>query len=386
MKEKELHHLLTEILCFALGECESGAKLLDSLTSEKVEDLYDLAKKQDVAHILFRFIHNNNVKADPALLEKLQREELLSIYRHGRMKYSFDEICDTFDKAGVSYLPLKGAVIRPYYPYETMRTSCDIDILIRESDVKQAVEELENKGYRCESRNYHDVSMYSPDNVHLELHFNIRENMSELDAVLDEVWAYAESTGGSRHALKKEFFVFHIYAHMAYHFKSGGCGIRSLMDIWIMEHKMNASYKFAEELLQRAGIYRFAEEMSALANKCFTDNTTDEFSEKVLEYIYRGGIYGSLENKVAVATHGKKINSAKYIIGRLFPSYKLMVGPYPVLKKAPYLLPFCWLARCIKAIFDGKSKRFSSELTYVGEVSEQKGAEIMEMCSRLGLE
>ena len=63
-----------------------------------------------------------------------------------------------------------------------------------------------------------------------------------------------------------------------------------------------------------------------------------------------------------------------------------MVGPYPVLKKAPYLLPFCWLARCIKAIFDGKSKRFSSELTYVGEVSEQKGAEIMEMCSRLGLE
>jgi hypothetical protein len=326
------------------------------------------------------------VAVDPALREKLQREELLSIYRHGRMKYSFDEICETFDKIGISYIPLKGAVIRPYYPYETMRTSCDIDILIHECDVKTAIYELESKGYRCESRNYHDVSLYSPENIHLELHFNIRENMSSLDSVLDEVWSYTEVTDGGRLTLKKEFFVFYMYAHMAYHFTAGGCGIRSLMDVWVVEHKMGFTYECAEELLKRARIYRFAEEMSALANKCFADNVLDGFSEKILEYIYRGGAYGSLENKVAVATDGDKVGPVRYALGRLFPPRSMMVVSYPVLKKAPYLLPFCWIARCIKAIFNGKSRRFSSELTYVRETTEERRAEIKEMRSRLGLE
>lgn len=386
MKEREIRHALTEILYSAVNGIDGEAAFCEGLTSEDTEALYALAKNQDVAHILFRFIHNNNVAVESGLLEKLQREELLSIYRYGRMKYALEEICDALDKANIEHLLLKGAVIRPYYPYETMRTSCDIDVLIHENDVKAAVCELEGKGYRCESRNYHDVSLYSPENVHLELHFNIRENMRELDSVLDEVWSYTEVTDEGRLALKKEFFVFHMYAHMAYHFTAGGCGIRALMDIWIMEHRMKAAYGCAKELLERAGIYRFAEKMSALANKCFTDNETDDFSEQVLEYIYRGGIYGSLENKVAVATSSKKSSPLRYALGRIFPPYKLMAVSYPILKKAPYLLPLCWIARCIRALFEGKSGQFSSELTYVSETTDEKRTEIKEMRSHLGLE
>lgn len=123
-----------------------------------------------------------------------------------------------------------------------MRTSCDIDILIYEEDLEVAINSLETKGYRCGERNYHDVSLYSPSKIHLELHFNIQENMDNLDAVLKDAWEYAVPTNTSQYAFSKEFFAFHIFAHMAYHFVSGGCGIRSLLDIWVLKHKMGISY------------------------------------------------------------------------------------------------------------------------------------------------
>ena len=45
-----------------------------------------------------------------------------------------------------------------------------------------------------------------------------------------------------------------MFAHMLYHFISGGCGIRPLMDIWIAEHKMGITYTEAKDLLETAGI------------------------------------------------------------------------------------------------------------------------------------
>ena len=51
----------------------------------------------------------------------------------------------------------------------------------------------------------------------------------------------------------------------------------------------------------------------------------------------------------------------------------------------PYLLPFCWVARWIKAIFGGKSKQIASEVTYVNHISDEAIKEVKEICLRLGL-
>ena len=384
MDEKEVQKILIEILYAMVNESDNSNAVAQKITSDDLASIYRLAKKHDLAHIVSAFIYRNKIETEETLKAKLQREELISVYRHEQMKYAFDEICSTFDEAQISYVPLKGSVIRAYYPYESMRTSCDIDILIHNEDLDSAITFLKNKGYVCEDKNYHDVSMFSPNKVHLELHFNIQENMDSLDSVLKDAWEYAVLTNGSRYDFKKEFFVFHMYAHMAYHFLSGGCGIRSLLDIWIMEKKMNAPYSCAEELLKKAGIYKFASEMSSVSNKCFTDNNRDSFSNLILEYIYNGGVYGTMENSIAVEK-SKKNSSVAYALKRIFLPYKSMTVSYPVLKKAPYLLPFCWVARWIKALSDGKSKKFKSEIACANNISDRKVDEIKELRSRLGL-
>ncbi len=384
MDEKEVQHILIEILYATANEIENNESIKEKITPDILLAIYRLAKKHDLAHVVSRFVYRNKVEIDQELRARLQREEIISVYRHEQMKYTFGEICNFFDEAEISYIPLKGSVLRPYYPYESMRTSCDIDILIHEEDLETAINSLETRGYRCGDRNYHDVSLYSPNKIHLELHFNIQENMDNLDAVLKDAWEYAIPTSSSQYAFSKEFLAFHIFAHMAYHFISGGCGIRSLLDIWVMEHKMETSYLCAKDLLTKAGIYQFASEMSKLAEQCFTHNDRDPFSDSVLKYIFQGGVYGSAENHIAL-DKSKTNSSTTYALKRLFLPYKSMIITYPLLKNAPYLLPFCWGARWIKAIFGGKSRRIVSEMSCVNNMSDERIKEVTTICSRLGL-
>ena len=385
MDDKEIRKILIEILYTVINEAESSPILIQKITEDNLVSVYRLAKKHDLAHIVSNYVYQNKITVEKAELRaKLQKEEMMSVYRNEQMKYTFEQICDIFDEANIPYVPLKGSVIRPYYPYENMRTSCDIDILIHEENLEAAISCLENTGYRCGDKNYHDVSLYSPNKIHLELHFNIQENMDSLDNVLKDAWNYASLVKGSRYEFNKNFFVFYMYAHMAYHFLSGGCGVRSLLDIWVMEHKMNAPYSCAEDLLKKAGIYEFASEMSNISNKCFSFNERDEFSDLILEYICDGGIYGSKENNIAIYKSKDK-SSFNYLMERLFFPYKCMIVSYPILKKAPYLLPFCWVVRWMKAIFDNKLNKFTFEMSKAKKIPDQTIREIKEIRSRLGL-
>jgi hypothetical protein len=380
MDQKETRDILMEILCHTVNLTSGDASFHDRLTNEAVTEVYKLARKHSLAQLVSRYVFLNELPLEPSLKVAMQKASIKTAYKHERMKYALSEICNTFDEEGIAYIPLKGSVLRSYYPEEDMRTSCDIDVLIHEEDLERAVRLLEAKDYQGGERRYHDISLHSSNGTHLELHFNILENMDNLDAVLKDAWKHAKPVGGSRYAFSEEFFVFHMYAHMAYHFFSGGCGIRSLMDIWIMEHKMGVDFKCAEKLLKKAGIDIFAKEMSSIANRCFSDF---DASDIVLSYIWRGGVYGNKRNHIAVQ---KKMegSTSSYILKRIFLPYRGMVVTYPILKKLSILLLFCWIHRGVKAIINGKSANMATEIACVNQISKDELAELTEIFMRLG--
>ena len=123
------------------------------------------------------------------------------------------KIIKLLEENKVDYLPLKGSIIQAYYPEPWMRTSCDIDILVKEEDLARAVDTLKEKlAYTSDDRrNYHDISLYSPNGVHLELHFSIQENMESIDDLLSRVWDYAVLVEGREYQYQQtnEYFLFH---------------------------------------------------------------------------------------------------------------------------------------------------------------------------------
>ena len=76
------------------------------------------------------------------MLGSFKNARLMAIYRYEQSRYELNRICKTLNDAQISFVPLKGAVIRNYYSEPWLRTSCDIDVLVREEDLKQAVKVL----------------------------------------------------------------------------------------------------------------------------------------------------------------------------------------------------------------------------------------------------
>ena len=384
MEVKAIEDIFIKILRSELTETELDASVKEQLTPDVISALYSLSSRHDLAHIVFYSLHKCGLKSDDAMYSKFNQKAIISVYRNEQMKYAYNQICDIFNKESIPYIPLKGSVIRPYYPKDSMRTSCDIDILVKEENLESAIDSLVQNGFNCGDKHYHDVSLFSPANIHLELHFNIQETIEKLDAVLKDAWRHTKLTDGSRYEFTDEFFVFHMFAHMSYHFLGGGCGIKSLMDIWVMEHRMGVTYERAREFLDKAGIYRFAAEISKLAEICFSGKPKDEFSDTILSYIFSGGVYGTFQNKMTVMKSKDK-STVKYLLKRLFMPYKSMVIIYPILKKVPFLLPFCWVARFFKMLFEGKSKSALGEIKTANNVTDDQISVIVQMREYLGL-
>ncbi len=384
MEERELQDIFVKILYSELRESPLEDTMKALLTPDTVSRLYDLSKHHDLAHIISSSLYKNGLIADDEKTAKFSHEEMMSVYRHKQMEYTYGEICRIFDDLQIKYVPLKGSVIRPYYPKASMRTSCDIDILIEEENLESAVNALIKAGYKCGSRAYHDVSLYSSSGIHLELHFHLGENTENLDAVLKDAWLYARPVSGTRCEFYEDFFMFYIYAHMSYHFLSGGCGMRSLMDLSIIEHRMGITYRDAKALLEKAGIYKFAEEIGRLADACFHGYEKDELQEALLYYILTGGVYGSVKNKSAVLkTEGE--NKFTYLLRRLFPSYSMMSYRYPVLRKAPVLLPVYWGVRIVQMLLAGNASRSLSEMKITSAASDGEANEMKKIRDHLGL-
>ncbi len=380
MEKQQLTELLLQMLRAELNEEENPAVSLPE--GEDLIALFRLAKRHDLAHIASSFLYRQGIAMSEETKRKFQKQEMISVYRYEQMKLAFDGICKALEEKAIDYIPLKGLVIRPYYPKESMRTSCDIDILIREEALESAVSALEAEGYECRERNYHDVSLFSPFGIHLELHFNIQENHEKLDPVLSRAWEYARVEEGHRYMFDEPFFTFHMFAHMAYHFLSGGCGIRSLMDIWVMKHRMGLPDAVAESLLREAEIWQFAEAVTELSEICFSGAPKDDMSDLLLTYLINGGVYGSSENHAAMAPEAK--TSVEYMARRVFVPYRVIAMEYPAARKYAILYPFCWMGRTGK-LFARFFKRRIRKKQVVDRVTETHLDEAGMIRNRLGL-
>ena len=360
--------------------------LFENFTEDDAKRLYCLSSYHDVAHIVGNALIKNALIGEGDAKERFGKEVFKAVYRYEKMQFEYGEICRLLEERKIPFVPLKGAVIRKFYPEEWMRTSCDIDVLVKEEDEKRATDALtESLGYTFRSRNYHDVSLMSENGVHLELHFSIKEHIDKLDAVLGRAWDYAAPVkdGGYEYAFTEEFFIFHQYSHAAYHFLSGGCGVKPVLDVFVMKNDSRDEDKLSE-LLNEAGIGIFADKLNMLANAWFGGGEYDSVTEEMEKYLISGGVYGNEVNYTA-ASRAKKNSKAGHIASRIWLQYRDLVVQYPALEGKRILQPFYEIRRWFRLFKRSTLKRSVNELKINREMSEEKVNAAGKMLKELGL-
>ena len=377
-----LFALLRSILC---GE-ELNRSLFEDLNEETLAELYRISKKHDMAHVVGAALDCAGLLDDGNISRELAKQQLVAIYRYENIQYEIDNICATFNKANIPYIPLKGSVIRALYPEPWMRSSCDIDILVHENDLDAAVDTLKtNLGYKAEkTRDYHDISLYSESGVHLELHFSIKENVPSLDRVLSRVWEYATPSGqGCRYNLTKDFFIYHAVAHDSYHFANGGCGIRALVDLWYLTNDGGFDEEKVISLCRESGIERFYLAILELSQVWFGKRSHSDLSRRMENYILSGGTYGEIETGIALKqdARGGKIG---YALSKIFVTYEHLRGMYPSLKRRT-MMPIYQVRRWIDSIAKGRLSRSAKSLKTNATVDKSDFGEAIDLLRELDL-
>lgn len=383
-----------EELAVLLRTAVTGVPLPEGFAIRDHGALFRLARRQDLGHLLYDVLTAAGLLPEGAPREVLRRERLRAVWRYGGLAHEEERITAALREAGIGYLPLKGAAVRALWPEPWMRTSCDLDLLVREEETPRAAETLRTAlGYTVRGVGYRDVSLFSSgDLVHLELHFSLRGD-SPADPVLARVWDYATPGEGGRYELDPAFRIFHTLAHTAYHLRAGGGGMRGIADLYLLS-RFPYDRAVLDALLGESGLLTFGRTALRLAEMWLGNGEQDALAAALGRALAEGALYTDLTRRAANESAAKATRAARrearrrrfaYLCSRLFLSRRELSALYPVLLRHPLLTPFCQVRRWCRLLFGGRLRFTLRRRRARGQVTPEKTAASHELLTALGL-
>ncbi len=382
----EAQTLTIELLRYAITGAPLSKETEKSVDDAVLESVYEISAEQGVSSIVGSALTELGL-ANEEIKQAFFGFQLASIYNLERTEYELQKISELFENLEIKFIPLKGSVIRQYYPKPEMRESCDIDILIHKEDLDRACLALsEQLGYERRVSSPHDVGMFAPSGLELELHFSLYTAEDDIKEIVDKVWDYASVCPAFkfRCELTKEFFLFYHFVHMSKHIINGGCGVRPFMDLYVLDKNWQYDKNELYKMLSKAGLDSLADTAYKTAHAWFEDADGDQTTALLEDYIFSAGIYGNLENQTAtsLARSGSKF---KNLMQKIFLPYDKLKVIYPVLMERPSLTPLYEVKRWKRIIFRDKASHQIEIMKYNAKMDDDKRQSVTMLLENLGL-
>lgn len=358
------------------------------------KQLYNLADFHSVAGTVYYGIMRLPVGQQPEadVLAMFRSAMQITLGCEASQHFELQNIMKHMDENNVRYLPLKGWRMKHLYPRPDMRSMCDIDILVMPEDMEKIPEIMKccNFGFKCHGEN--DDSYMNSGSVSVEVHWSLFGKESPYYEYFSDFMERTDAATPDSYErkLSNEDFYIHLIAHMAKHFKGGGTGVRSIMDIyeyWCAYGDTLDAYYLDSEL-EKLGLDGFANAAWELAQDWFSGEAgagNQLRHPKMAQHILTAGTYGCKEYSIASSMQQKNISKAAYLFGRFFPRLSFMQIQYPCLNKAPFLLPVFWIVRGIRSVFF-RGRKLKHEINIVRDVEEKDMDRMKEIWEDSGLD
>lgn len=307
------------------------------------------------------------------------------------------QILSAFEKQGIWYLPLKGVILKEFYPKPGMREMSDNDILFDKTHHAEVRAIMEARGYEVKSygKGAHDEYIKKPV-------YNFEMHRTLYPADKGKVWtAYYEDIKkrlirDEKHAFAYHFtdndFYIYFITHAYKHYSGSGTGVRTLVDCYIYNKKKGEllDYDYIGKELELFGADEFERTIRSLSSKLFSKRMTgimaeklfsrqiddasksaaemeqlltDEENKLLVDCVF-SGTYGTLDNRVRkkldlMQKDGAEISAgtkAKYIFRRIIPDMEYYKTWVPFVYKHKILIPFYLVYRFLKGIFKNGRK------------------------------
>ncbi len=356
-------------------------------TDEILPELIRIGKRHNIAHLVVLGLQKNQflTKSYPNIDSIVFKE----VYRSEQYKFELENLAHALEKTGTPFIPLKGSVMNQYYPEAWMRTSCDIDILVHSETMQKVVDYLvDTCNYTINHITSHDISLLTPTKVTVELHYELieKDTVKSSSNILKKVWDSSVLHKGFRfwYEMSDDMFYFYHIAHMAKHFELGGCGIRSIIDLWLLNNKKTGNKQKRDILLAQGDLKHFADTVTQLSEIWFDNKPYSSIAKQLESFIVCGGAFGTVESNV-VLQQQKSGGKLKYIISRVFLPYDVIKYQYPILMRYKCLTPFWEIIRWTKCFSTDKRKKALRELKQNHTVTDSEFTNIQAFLKNVGL-
>lgn len=309
-------------------------------------------------------IHNHDFKQEKE--KAIRKNIILDVERQ--------KILNRLEQEHIWYMPLKGSILKDWYPKIGMRQMSDNDILCDGSKRKHIKQIMLDMGFTCEHFEIgNDDAYFKPPLVNFEMHNELFSliNIGKLHEYYDSVKVKLikdEDNEYGWHFRIEDFYIY-IMAHEYKHYSNGGTGVRSLLDIYIFLRKfddiLDWNYIYAE--LQELDITSYEKQSRELSIKLFEEKLLTEKEMKIIDYYIFSGVYGNVDN--CINNNFEKLSGgskAKYIFCRFFPTMNEIKVDWNFFYRHKWLIPVLWLYRPIHVVIKNRQK-FIKELKYLKE-------------------
>ena len=363
--------------------------ILADVTPGILYEIYAVMNIHGMVHLPANIIDKCGIAVDAPLLEKYKGQIPYALYSYEKMSFETEQMSEIFEEKGVPFVLLKGAVLRNLYSEPWLRPSCDIDVLVQKKDLEKAGQILENElNYKKIYIGTHHITYTSPSEVNIELHFDLIEKNQANKAmkIAKKVWDYAKVQEGYkyRYILDDSFLYFYHIAHCATHFEEGGCGIKPILDLYLLEKNIDRKSSLIKRFLRKSDLEKFEENLINLCDVWFRGKEHDKVTLVMEDFIINGGLRGSPKQNLLFKKYYFN-GETGYFLSRLFISLEELKFDYPILKKAVYLTPFFVILRWLKLLFKREKRGMFERYETVKNISQEDMKYFGEMFYKIGL-
>ena len=365
---KYLHEYL-HLFSLYLNDKEESSFNVDQ---ERIAFFYKLSSYHSLKAFLFQTLKTTKVEIKKEHLDRVEKDYLFNVRKCLAFEEERKALYQYLNAQGIAYLPLKGIIIKGYYPNEYAREFADNDILFASGDDKKIREFFIKRGYASEffRKSNHDVYLKKPF-FNFEMHRALFGETGDNQKFIKYFDHYLDKTHlkeGEEHYLSKEDFYIYFTAHSYKHFHNSGCGIRTLIDYYLYLKKEQLDFVYINEELAKLDLVDFSNQISSLSLKVFDEQPLNKAEEEMLLFIASSGTYGTLENSVDKGV--KEKGKFKYFMYRVFPPYRLYKTMYPWAYKCPILIPLAWIMRSFRVLIRNP-KKAASEIKLISQHKDE---------------
>ena len=245
----------------------------------------------------------------------------------------FNAINRAFVEAGVRFMPLKGFIMRDYYPERYLRLVGDYDVLVSNESFAHAGDVLTGLGFACvKGDEHHDVYEKTPRLV-VELHFKLFDAYGAYRTGRTVAWNRLIPFEGTEFRFTKEDFYRFMTEHLLKHWLTSEETIRDYLDVVIYLQKFGSELDRVtlDADLNSSGALEFVKNVERLVAHWFDGAPGSPVLNEMTRYAFRlhpvnsasktdqAEKYAALLAAGATETSGVRYRRIRYALENLFP-------------------------------------------------------------------